>query len=148
MILEYQNGPKFARPSNLTYCSIYFFWRKISWNIRYYFRLLNDKFLKNDFLTFTLERNCVELVMKLKDLGLIDLYHTTNGKEYLTPEKLKKEVLQALVANGGRSTIAELAQDCWYLKFNWFFSKNFFNLPLFWLNIFLLKIEKYLIIRN
>ena len=50
--------------------------------------------------------------MKLKELGLVDLYHTTNGKEYLTPEKLKKEVLQALVANSGRSTIAELAQDC------------------------------------
>ena len=35
------------------------------------------------------ERNCVELIMKLKELNMIDLVHTTNGKQYLTPDRLK-----------------------------------------------------------
>ena len=63
------------------------------------------------------ERNCVELIMKLKDLNLISLLHTTNGKEYLTPERLKREVYEALVSCGGRATIADIADEL-YVDFD------------------------------
>ena len=50
------------------------------------------------------ERNVVELVSVLRQLGLLgeDLLHTANGREYLTAEQLKVEVLQAVEAAGGR----------------------------------------------
>lgn len=41
------------------------------------------------------ERNVVELVIKLKALGVLsasELLHTINGKEYITQTRLKKEV--------------------------------------------------------
>ncbi len=63
------------------------------------------------------ERNSVELVMKLKELGLVELIHTTNGKQYLTPERLKKEVFDALVSSGGRATISEVADEI-YVDFD------------------------------
>lgn len=53
------------------------------------------------------ERNVVELVNKLQELGLLgqDLLHSINGREYLTPEHLRKEVLQAVEQAGGRVTV-------------------------------------------
>ena len=40
------------------------------------------------------DRNCVELVLKLKALGLVELINTTNGKCYLTPERLERDILR------------------------------------------------------
>jgi E3 UFM1-protein ligase 1 len=50
------------------------------------------------------ERNVVELVTKLQELGLLgeELLHTINGREYLTAEHLKKEVIAAVAQAGGR----------------------------------------------
>lgn len=50
------------------------------------------------------ERNVVELVQKLKELGLLGdgLLHTINGREYLTEDHLRKQILQAVDAAGGR----------------------------------------------
>ena len=44
------------------------------------------------------ERNVVDLVNKLKQLGLLgdDLLHTINGKEYITIDQLRTEVEMAL----------------------------------------------------
>lgn len=45
------------------------------------------------------ERNVIELVNKLKQLGIIGedvLLHTINGKEYITQERLKAEIARAL----------------------------------------------------
>lgn len=44
------------------------------------------------------DRNVVELVNKLKQLGIIgdSLLHTLNGREYITTERLKTEVKRAL----------------------------------------------------
>lgn len=47
------------------------------------------------------ERNCVELVMKLQSLNLIDLIFTRSGKEYLTPRQLVMEIEDEIVARGG-----------------------------------------------
>ena len=46
----------------------------------------------------------VELINKLQQLGLLgdDLLHTMNGREYVTTEHLRKEVLQAVEQAGGR----------------------------------------------
>ncbi|EFN57486.1 hypothetical protein CHLNCDRAFT_143015 [Chlorella variabilis] len=50
------------------------------------------------------ERNVVELVNKLKQLGLLgdDLLYTSNGKEYVTRERVAAEVRAAVRAAGGR----------------------------------------------
>ena len=38
------------------------------------------------------ERNIVDIVQKLIGLGSIRLIHTQDGKEYLTPNQLSKEI--------------------------------------------------------
>ena len=42
------------------------------------------------------ERNCVELVSKLLQLGLLEIIFTTDGKEYLTPAQLQREIKDEL----------------------------------------------------
>lgn len=56
------------------------------------------------------ERNVVELVLKLKQLGLFgdDLLHTINGKEYITTDRLKADIQTALRQAGGRVEVTEL----------------------------------------
>lgn len=56
------------------------------------------------------ERNVVELVLKLKQLGLFgdELLHTINGKEYITTERLKADIQTALRQAGGRLELTEL----------------------------------------
>ncbi|GMH33262.1 hypothetical protein BSKO_01096 [Bryopsis sp. KO-2023] len=56
------------------------------------------------------ERNIVELVNKLKELGFLgdDLLHTINGQEYITTDKLRQEIQDALHNAGGRLPMADL----------------------------------------
>ena len=56
------------------------------------------------------ERNVVELVLKLKQLGLFgdELLHTINGKEYITTDRLKADIQTALRQAGGRVELTEL----------------------------------------
>ena len=56
------------------------------------------------------ERNVVELITKLKQLGIFgdDLLHTINGKEYITTDRLKADILTALRQAGGRLELVEL----------------------------------------
>lgn len=48
------------------------------------------------------DRNCVELVMKLQALNLIDVIFTRSGREYLTHEKLTKEIEEQIATRGGK----------------------------------------------
>lgn len=64
------------------------------------------------------ERNVVELVIKLKALGILgsDLLHTTNGREFITFSKLKTEV------SGSLSTVRVFGRKghstaCWSMIF-------------------------------
>lgn len=41
------------------------------------------------------EANCVELVQKLMADGLVKLYMTTQGREYITPDQIEREVSAA-----------------------------------------------------
>ncbi|GLU11700.1 hypothetical protein SLE2022_284260 [Rubroshorea leprosula] len=56
------------------------------------------------------ERNVVELVQKLQELHIIDfeLLHTVSGKEYITPEQLRHEIV-AEVKKLGRVSLIDLA---------------------------------------
>ncbi|XP_054715916.1 E3 UFM1-protein ligase 1-like [Uloborus diversus] len=56
------------------------------------------------------ERNCIEIVKKLIELKLIDVIFTNDGKEYLTPNRLLKEIKDELFVNGGRINLVDLAQ--------------------------------------
>ena len=47
------------------------------------------------------ERNCVEIVNKLVNLGLLEVIYTTDGKEYITPNQLEKEIRDELMVHGG-----------------------------------------------
>ena len=49
------------------------------------------------------ERNCIEIVNTLCELGEIDLIYTQDGQEYLTHERLEEEVRDELLAAGGAS---------------------------------------------
>lgn len=52
----------------------------------------------------------MELVSLLIEKGLIRVVFTTDGKEYLTPEHLRKEIEDELYVNGGRINLAEIAK--------------------------------------
>lgn len=54
------------------------------------------------------ERNCVELVMKLQELSLVDLIFSRTGKEYLTPQQVEREILDEIYIRGGRVNVIEL----------------------------------------
>ncbi|KAL8588499.1 hypothetical protein ACOMHN_022286 [Nucella lapillus] len=56
------------------------------------------------------ERNVVELVNKLVDLKLIEVLYTSDGKEYLTPQHLAKEIRDELTMSGGRINLVDLQQ--------------------------------------
>ena len=57
------------------------------------------------------ERNVVELVAKLRALGLLgeELLYTTSGKEYVTRERAAAEVRAAVRAAGGRIPLVSAA---------------------------------------
>lgn len=56
------------------------------------------------------DRNVVELVNKLKQLGFLgdDLLYTMNGKEYITTDRLRTDIERALQQAGGRLELLEL----------------------------------------
>nr|CAG4646077.1 EOG090X0267 [Macrothrix elegans] len=54
------------------------------------------------------ERNCVEIISKLIELKLIDIYYTNDGKEYVTPQQLSREISDELYLHGGRIELMEL----------------------------------------
>ena len=57
-----------------------------------------------------MERNIVDLVQKLRDQGL-QLYPTKDGKEYVTPEQVEREIVDAIAAHGGRMQVRSLDDE-------------------------------------
>ena len=49
------------------------------------------------------ERNVIEIVSKLVGFGLIEVIYTIDGKEYLTPQELSKEIREELLVHGGNT---------------------------------------------
>ncbi|XP_043526018.1 E3 UFM1-protein ligase 1 homolog isoform X1 [Frieseomelitta varia] len=56
------------------------------------------------------ERNCVEIVTKLIESKLLDVIFTNDGKEYITPQHLGKEIKDELYIHGGRINMVDLSQ--------------------------------------
>ncbi|XP_032239292.2 E3 UFM1-protein ligase 1 homolog [Nematostella vectensis] len=56
------------------------------------------------------ERNCIEIVQKLINTGLLEVIYTTDGKEYLTPQQLEREIKDELFVHGGRVNLVDLQQ--------------------------------------
>lgn len=54
------------------------------------------------------ERNCIELINKLTNLGLINLYYSTDGKEFITHKHLEKEIVDEILVHEGRINIVDL----------------------------------------
>ncbi|KAM9315624.1 E3 UFM1-protein ligase 1 [Gastrophryne carolinensis] len=56
------------------------------------------------------ERNCIEIVTKLIAEKQLDVVHTLDGKEYITPSQISKEIRDELQVRGGRVNIVDLQQ--------------------------------------
>lgn len=48
------------------------------------------------------ERNCVELIGLLVKEGLLNVIYTTDGRDIITEQRLIREILDEIYANGGR----------------------------------------------
>ena len=66
---------------------------------------------ESDTLQRISERNCIDIVKKLTDLNLIELIYTCDGKEFLTPAHLVKEIEDEVHINGGRMHLHDLATN-------------------------------------
>lgn len=56
------------------------------------------------------ERNCVEIVTLLLEKKLLDVVFTVDGKEYITPDHLEREIQDELYVNGGRANLVEVSK--------------------------------------
>ncbi|PNJ60263.1 E3 UFM1-protein ligase 1 [Pongo pygmaeus] len=56
------------------------------------------------------ERNCIEIVNKLIAQRQLEVVHTLDGKEYITPAQISKEMRDELHVRGGRVNIVDLQQ--------------------------------------
>uniref|UniRef100_A0A2K6MUI8 E3 UFM1-protein ligase 1 n=1 Tax=Rhinopithecus bieti TaxID=61621 RepID=A0A2K6MUI8_RHIBE len=56
------------------------------------------------------ERNCIEIVNKLIAQKQLEVVHTLDGKEYITPAQISKEMRDELHVRGGRVNIVDLQQ--------------------------------------
>ncbi|XP_076872820.1 E3 UFM1-protein ligase 1 isoform X2 [Brachyhypopomus gauderio] len=54
------------------------------------------------------ERNCIEIVAKLVEEKKLDVVHTLDGKEYITPSQISREIRDELYVHGGRINIVDL----------------------------------------
>ncbi|XP_012676876.1 E3 UFM1-protein ligase 1 [Clupea harengus] len=54
------------------------------------------------------ERNCIEIVAKLVEEKKLDVVHTLDGKEYITPSQITREIRDELYIHGGRVNIVDL----------------------------------------
>ncbi|XP_075872525.1 E3 UFM1-protein ligase 1 [Nelusetta ayraudi] len=56
------------------------------------------------------ERNCIEIITKLIQEKKLDVVHTLDGKEYITPAQISREIRDELYVHGGRINIVDLQQ--------------------------------------
>lgn len=57
------------------------------------------------------ERNCIEIISKLVQDKKLDVVHTLDGKEYITPAQISREIRDELYVHGGRINIVDLQQS-------------------------------------
>ena len=54
------------------------------------------------------ESNCIELVTHLVSAGLVQVVYTLDGKEYVTPQQLEREIRNELLAHHGEDSRAQV----------------------------------------
>ncbi|KAG7331900.1 hypothetical protein KOW79_005869 [Hemibagrus wyckioides] len=54
------------------------------------------------------ERNCIEIITKLVEEKKLDVVHTLDGKEFITPSQISREIREELYAHGGRINVVDL----------------------------------------
>ncbi|MCI4391658.1 hypothetical protein PGIGA_G00137300 [Pangasianodon gigas] len=54
------------------------------------------------------ERNCIEIITKLVEEKKLDVVHTLDGKEFITPSQISREIRDELYAHGGRINVVDL----------------------------------------
>lgn len=72
---------------------------------------LQEEFMrlqKQEAATKISERVCMEILLKLIQREKIQVFYTTDRKEYVTPKQLSREIYDEILANGGRLEISEL----------------------------------------
>jgi hypothetical protein len=47
------------------------------------------------------ERNCIEIISKLMELGMLNVIHSMDGKEYVTYKQIEKEIYDELYVHEG-----------------------------------------------
>ena len=57
------------------------------------------------------ERNCIEIVQKLIQLKLVEVTYTCDGKQYLTPHEIVKEIEEELLVHGGKKIVVMEQRD-------------------------------------
>ncbi|XP_019947507.2 E3 UFM1-protein ligase 1 [Paralichthys olivaceus] len=67
------------------------------------------------------ERNCIEIITKLVLDKKLDVVHTLDGKEYITPAQISREIRDELYVHGGRVNIVDLQQ---ILNVDWVHVEN------------------------
>ncbi|KAM7367541.1 hypothetical protein PAMP_013830 [Pampus punctatissimus] len=67
------------------------------------------------------ERNCIEIIAKLIQDKKLDVVHTLDGKEYITPAQISREIRDELYVHGGRINIVDLQQ---ILNVDWVHVEN------------------------
>uniref|UniRef100_A0A8D3CCG8 E3 UFM1-protein ligase 1 n=1 Tax=Scophthalmus maximus TaxID=52904 RepID=A0A8D3CCG8_SCOMX len=67
------------------------------------------------------ERNCIEIIAKLVQERKLDVVHTLDGKEYITPAQISREIRDELYVHGGRINIVDLQQ---ILNVDWVHVEN------------------------
>ncbi|KRZ23567.1 E3 UFM1-protein ligase 1 [Trichinella pseudospiralis] len=56
------------------------------------------------------QRNCIELITKLVESGMLEVITSVNRKDYITPEYLLTQIKNEVIANEGRVSLASLQQ--------------------------------------
>ncbi|KAL0967327.1 hypothetical protein UPYG_G00250880 [Umbra pygmaea] len=54
------------------------------------------------------ERNCIEIVAKLIEDKKLDVVYTLDGKEFITPSQISREIKDELYIHGGRLNVVDL----------------------------------------
>ncbi|UIZ24140.1 hypothetical protein KXD40_008139 [Peronospora effusa] len=54
------------------------------------------------------DHNIIDLLLKLQQLGKLEVIHTRTGKQFLTPLQVQKEIIEYVALQGGRMCLTDL----------------------------------------
>jgi len=66
----------------------------------------------------------VEIVTLLLEKQMLEVVFTNDGKEYITPDHLEREIQDELYVNGGRANLVEVSKTFFVKIINLFVNSN------------------------